>query len=200
MLARVTGEAEHVHPETRAEWRRWLEEHHGRGGGAWLVTWKAHTGRPRVAYEEAVEEALCFGWVDGRAGTLDGERSMLWFAPRRRGSGWARSNKERVARLEREGRMTEAGRRAIESAKADGSWSRLDDVENLVVPDDLEKALQAHPRAREHWDAFPRSARRAILAWIVGAQRDETRRKRVMETAAAAARGERANERRPSGR
>jgi uncharacterized protein YdeI (YjbR/CyaY-like superfamily) len=161
----------------------------------WLVTWKPHTGRPRVTYEEAVEEALCFGWVDSRAGTLDDERHSQWFAPRKQGSNWARSNKIRVERLERDGLMTDAGRAAIEAAKADGSWSRLDDVENLIVPDDLGAAFDEHPRAREHWDAFPRSARRAILEWIVNAKRDETRRKRLRETAESAARGKRANER-----
>lgn len=194
ILRRVTSQEEQVHPEARAEWRRWLEEHHDRGRGVWLVSWKTHTGRPRVPYDEAVEEALCFGWVDGQARNVDGARSAQWFAPRKRGGTWARSNKERVARLERAGLMTDAGRRAIESAKADGSWSRLDDVENLVVPDDLAAAFAARPGTREQWDRFPPSARRAILAWIVAARRDETRRKRVEETAAAAARGERANQ------
>jgi uncharacterized protein YdeI (YjbR/CyaY-like superfamily) len=190
-----TTDEERVHAKTREEWRRWLEQHHGRARGAWLVSWKSHTGRPSVAYEEAVEEALCFGWIDGQAATLDGDRRLQWFAPRKQGSGWARSNKERVERLERDGRMTDAGRRVIEAAKADGSWTRLGDVENLVVPDDLAAAFDAHPGSRERWEAFPRSARRALLEWIVTAKREETRRKRVDETATAAARGERANER-----
>src|SRR5918998_3783153 len=189
------AQSDTFHAESRGDWRRWLEEHHGRGRGVWLVTWKPHTGRPRVTYEEAVEEALCFGWVDSRAGTLDDERHSQWFAPRKQGSNWARSNKIRVERLERDGLMTDAGRAAIEAARADGSWSRLDDVENLIVPEDLGAAFDEHPGAREHWDAFPRSARRAILEWIVNAKRDETRRKRLRETAEAAARGERANER-----
>jgi uncharacterized protein YdeI (YjbR/CyaY-like superfamily) len=191
--------AEKVHAETVDEWRAWLELHHDRDVGVWLVSWKTSTGRPRMSYEASVEEALAFGWVDSKANTLDAERSMLWFAPRRPGSGWSRPNKERVARLERDGRMTDAGRRVIERAKADGSWTLLDDVENLVVPDDLAAAFDAHPGARAAWDAFPRSARRGILEWIVQAKTAPTRERRIRETAEAAARGERANQWRPKG-
>ena len=191
---------EQVHAETAAEWRAWLDRHHDRETGVWLVSWKSPTGRPRMAYEESVEEALAFGWVDSKANTLDDERSMLWFAPRRSGSGWSRPNKERVERLERDGRMTDAGRRVIERAKADGSWTLLDDVENLVVPDDLAAAFDAHPGSRAQWEAFPRSAKRGILEWIVQAKTAPTRDRRVTETAEAAARGERANQWRPKER
>lgn len=189
--------AEQVHATTAAEWRAWLERHHDRETGVWLVSWKTATGRPRMSYEESVEEALAFGWVDSKASTLDDERSMLWFAPRRSGSGWSRPNKERVERLERDGRMTDAGRRVIERAKADGTWTLLDDVENLVVPDDLAAAFDARPGAVEQWEGFPRSARRGILEWIVQAKTAPTRERRIIETAEAAARGERANQWRP---
>lgn len=191
--------AEHVHPESVAEWRDWLAANHARGSGVWLVAWNARTGRPRMGYEEAVEEALAWGWIDSRAGRLDEERETIWMSPRRRGSAWSRSNKERVARLEAQGRMSEAGRAAVERARADGSWTILDEVEDLRVPADLEAALAARPSARERWEAFPPSARRALLAWVVTAKREETRRRRVQETAEAAERGERANER-PAGR
>ena len=180
--------------ETREQWRAWLEEHHEALPGVWLVSWKSSTGKPRMSYEASVEEALCFGWVDSKAGTLVEERTMLWFSPRKRGSGWSRPNKERVERLEREGRLADAGRRVIEQARRDGSWNRLDAVEDLVVPDDLARAFEARPGARGHWDAFPRSARRAILEWIAQARRVETRAKRITETAEAAQRGERANQ------
>jgi uncharacterized protein YdeI (YjbR/CyaY-like superfamily) len=189
--------AERIHAETVAEWRAWLERHHEREIGVWLVSWKTSTGRPRMAYEESVEEALAFGWVDSKANTVDAERSMLWFAPRRPGSGWSRPNKERIERLERDGRMTDAGRRVIERAKSDGSWTLLDDVENLVVPDDLAAAFAAHPGSRDQWEAFPRSARRGILEWIVQAKTGATRERRISQTAEAASRGERANQWRP---
>ena len=188
---------EHVHAETRAQWRDWLVEHHVTSTGVWLVSWRAASGRPSVGYEESVEEALCVGWVDSKGGKIDDERTKLWFAPRNPRSAWARTNKDRVARLEAAGQMLPAGLRAIELAKANGAWTLLDDVENLVVPPDLEAAFAEHPGAREQWDAFPRSARRAILEWIVQARTEPTRAKRIAEAATKAAMGERANEWRP---
>ena len=184
-------DAEQVHPETVEEWRAWLEANHDRPNGVWLVQWKSSTGRPRLTYEEAIVEALAVGWVDSTGGTIDAERSRLWFSPRRRGSGWARTNKERIARLEAEGRLRPAGRRAVEQAMADGSWTLLDSVESLIVPDDLATAFDRRPGARGTWDAFPRSVRHAALAWIAQAKRPETRDRRVEEVASAAAHGER---------
>ncbi len=190
---RLMEDAPKVHSETREEWRAWLA---GRGHirSAWLVSWRRHTGRPAVAYGDAVSEALAVGWVDSVQRKIDDDRSMLYFAQRKTGSGWARPNKERIERLEREGLMTPAGRAIIDAAKADGSWSLLDDVENLVVPPDLAAALDGHPPAAEHWADFPRSAKRGILEWIVQAKRPETREKRIATTAELAARNERANQ------
>jgi uncharacterized protein YdeI (YjbR/CyaY-like superfamily) len=183
-----------VHPETRAEWREWLAANHDSCVGAWFVSWKKHTGRPAVAYDEAVSEALAFGWVDSVPRTLDDDRSMLWYASRKPGSAWSRPNKERVARLEAEGRMAPAGAAVVAAARADGSWSKLDDVEDLVVPSDLAAAFVEHPGSADEWEAFPRSAKRGILEWIVQAKKPETRAKRVAETAELAARRERANQ------
>jgi uncharacterized protein YdeI (YjbR/CyaY-like superfamily) len=196
-MAKAHDVGERVHPETVREWGDWLMRNHEREAGVWLTTWRPGTGRPAPSYEEAVTEALRFGWIDSKAGKGDDERTELWFSPRRRGSAWARTNKARIERLEREGRLEPAGRRAIDAARADGSWTLLDDVEKLVVPDDLAAAFAAHPGSRAHWDAFPPSARRGILEWIVQARRDPTRAKRVEETARLAARGERANQWRP---
>ena len=184
-------EGERLHPGSRAEWRAWLAEHHDRSDEVWLVLWRQRSGRAGLTYEESVLEALCFGWIDGKSARLDDERTMLRFSPRKRGSGWARSNKLRVERLLAEGLMTEAGLALVEEAKRDGSWTKLDAVEDLVVPDDLAAALAAHPGARETWDGFSRSVRRAALARIVEAKRPETRAKRVAETARLTARGER---------
>jgi uncharacterized protein YdeI (YjbR/CyaY-like superfamily) len=161
------------------------------------VFWRKGSGRTGLTYDEAVEEALCFGWIDGRAGKLDDRRTMIWFSPRKRGSGWARTNKVRVERLLAEGLMAPPGLALIEEAKRDGSWTRLDAVEDLTVPDDLAAAFAGQPGARERWDGLPRSVRRAALEWIVQAKRPETRARRVTETAQMAARGERPG---PAGR
>jgi uncharacterized protein YdeI (YjbR/CyaY-like superfamily) len=191
MTAIPHDEREQVHVESAADWRAWLAANHARSAGVWLVAWKASTGRPRPTYDETVEEALCFGWIDAKARSLDDQRSAIWMAPRRRGSGWARSNKERILRLEAEGRMTDAGRALIESAKADGSWTRLDDVEDLVVPHDLAAAFADRPGSRDRWEAFPRSVKRASLVWLVDAKSAATRASRIAEIAEKTDRGER---------
>ena len=181
-----------VGPFDRAGWREWLIANHGSSKGVYLVSWRRATGRSSVPYEEAVEEALCVGWVDATGRTLDDERGLQWFAPRRPKSGWARSNKERVARLEAAGLMLPAGLAAIEEAKQNGMWTLLDDVEDLIVPDDLAAALAASPPARENWEAFSKSARRAMLEWTVQARRPETRERRIAAIADGARRGEKA--------
>lgn len=180
--------------DDRRQWRRWLAKHHGSRPGVWLVTNRKGSGRPILSYEHAVEEALAFGWVDSKGGKVDEQRTRLLMTPRKPGSGWSRPNKQRVARLEAEGSMAPAGTAVVEAARADGSWSLLDDVEDLVVPDDLGAAFDDHPGSRRRWDEFPRSVRRGILEWIVMAKRAETRAKRIDETASMAARGERANQ------
>jgi uncharacterized protein YdeI (YjbR/CyaY-like superfamily) len=178
--------------ETRDAWRRWLELNHATSTGVWLVTWKRSTGRPQLEYEAAVEEALCFGWIDGQAGQADEERHKQYFSPRRAGSGWSRPNKERIARLQEAGSLAPAGLAAIERARADGSWTILDAVERLEVPDDLAAALDARPPARANWEAFPRSVKRLHLARIAVARREATRSRYIGEIADAAARNERA--------
>jgi uncharacterized protein YdeI (YjbR/CyaY-like superfamily) len=183
---------EQFHAESRDDWQRWLAKNHDTSDGVWLVSWKISTSKPSMTYDESVELALAYGWIDSTAGTVDDERNKLWFAPRRPTSGWSRPNKERIARLEAAGRMAAPGQRAVEIAKENGSWTLLDDVWNLVVPDDLDAALAKRNGAREHWEAFPPSARRAMLEWIVQAKREDTRRKRIDDIADKAARGERA--------
>lgn len=176
-------DAEQFHAETSAQWRSWLERNHPRPDGVWLVSWKRPTGRPFVEYEDAVIEAIAFGWVDSSARSLDDERSALWFAPRRPRSAWAGTNKARVARLEAEGRMAEAGRRAVLQAKENGMWTVLDDAERLIVPDDLAEALAAHPGARDAWNAMTPSTRRAELTTIALAVRAETRARHIARIA-----------------
>jgi uncharacterized protein YdeI (YjbR/CyaY-like superfamily) len=179
-----------VQPASRAEWRAWLRDNHRSSTGVWLVTWKKRAARPTVAYEQAVEEALCFGWIDGVIGRVDDERAKQWFAPRRPKSTWARTNKERVARLEAAGLLSDAGRQAIEIAQANGSWNSLDAIDALVVPDDLAAALGARAGARQQFDASSPSVRRMALAWVYGAKRPQTRAARVEQVAALAERAQ----------
>ncbi len=176
---------------SRAELRDWLEQHHDDCPGIWLVTRKA--GRPgHVPYPEVVEEALCVGWVDGQARRVDDDRTSQLLTPRRPRSGWARTNKERVTRLRLAGLMRPAGEAAITRAQENGSWTLLDDVEDLVEPPDLRAALDASPEARRTWDGFPPSARRAMLSWLVSARTTPTRDKRISLMVAEAAEGRRA--------
>lgn len=159
----------------------------------WLIRYKKHTGTPTVTYDEAVEEALCFGWIDSKPSVLDDKRSMLWMAPRKPKSTWSRLNKQRVARLVEARRMTNAGLGAINRAKKDGSWNTLDAVENLTVPKDLQRAMAGKAAAKKNFNAFSNSSKKIILGWIHAAKRPETRAKRIGETVAMAAKNLKAN-------
>jgi uncharacterized protein YdeI (YjbR/CyaY-like superfamily) len=183
-----------AHADTRKAWRAWLQKNHSQKDGVWLVLWKKASGRVELTYDEAVREALCFGWIDSKPNKLDAQRSLLWFAPRKPGAGWSRLNKMRIEQLMAARRMAPAGMARVEAAKADGSWNALDAIEDLEVPDDLGQALSQLPASVAFFDAFPRSAKRGILEWIANAKTPETRTKRIPETARLAAVNERANQ------
>ena len=188
-----------VEADDAATWRSWLESNHATASSAWLVTWRPGRGHPVLDYSLAVEEALCFGWVDSRGGSLDADRTKLYFAPRKPRSGWSASNKARIERLVAADRMHPAGLAAIERAKTNGSWTVLDAVERGEIPADLASAFDAAAAtgtgpAAANFAAFPWSARRALLEWIGLAKRPETRAARILETATRAAANERANE------
>ncbi|MGZ5399024.1 MAG: YdeI/OmpD-associated family protein [Nocardioides sp.] len=187
----VQDDAERFQPASIDEWSAWLADHHADTPGVWLVTHKQSTGLAAFDYEDAVIEALRWGWVDSTQRTVDEQRTMMWYAARRPDSVWTRRNKVRAAALEASGRMRPAGQVAVDAARASGRWTLMDDVEDLVVPDDLAAELDARPGAREQWESFPPSARKQALAWIVLAKRDETRATRVTEVAESSARGER---------
>ena len=178
--------------ETRGEWRAWLERNH-ESKGAWLVSWKKATGRPFIPYPETVDEALCFGWIDSRPNKLDDERAMRLFTPRKPKSPWSRLNKQKVARLSAQGLMAPAGMRMVETAKANGSWTVADEIEDVVIPPDLVAALGEDEPAREFFERFPESSKKAILWWIKTAKRPETRAGRIAETVSAAAQNRMAN-------
>jgi uncharacterized protein YdeI (YjbR/CyaY-like superfamily) len=187
----VMDEAERIEPATVEEWSAWLRDHHTQPQGVWLVSPRKATDSP-FSYEESVLEALRFGWVDSTVKPVDEHRSMMWFAPRRRGSMWTRINKGRVARLEEAGLLEPAGAAAVAAAKESGMWTLMDAVEDLLVPDDLAAAFDRHPGSRDHWDSWSPSARKMILTWIVLAKKAETRAARVETAAEKAARGEKA--------
>ncbi len=192
-MAKPLQNAEKVEVKSRAELRAWLGGHHTRDTGVWLVHHKKSSPH-YLPMGEIVAECLAHGWVDSLVRTKDELRTMHWIAPRKAGSSWSRVNKEIVAELEAEDLMTDAGRAVIEGAKADGSWTRLDAVERLEVPDDLAAAFDRLPGSRDHWDAFPRSVKRGVLEWVLNAKRPDTRAKRIAEVAEKAAVNERANQ------
>ena len=183
-----------IHPKTRTAWRTWLTKNGQKLAGVWLITYKVATGNPRIDYDVAVEEALCVGWVDSKPRALDSDRSMLWFAPRSTGTGWSRLNKNRVTRLTNERLMLPEGLAVVARFKLDGSWSKLDSVEALELPTDLEMALSAFQAAPANFAAFPRSVKRNILEWIQSARKPETRAARAEETARLADKNVRANQ------
>jgi uncharacterized protein YdeI (YjbR/CyaY-like superfamily) len=199
-MPRTAPEGERVEITSADDLRAWLARHHADSDGVWLVTWKKDRG-PYVPYPEVVRELLCFGWIDSQGRKVDEDRWSVRIAPRRPGSGWSRVNKDHLEVLIGDGRMQPAGEAAVERAKADGSWTKLDEVETLREPEDLRAALDASPDARREWDGFPPSARRAILEWVSGAKAPATRERRVATTVAEAAVGRRANQwRQPKGR
>ena len=179
-----------VRARDRRAWRAWLERNHERSPGVWLLYYKKASGRPSVGYAEAVEEALCFGWIDSKLSSVDDESYKQVFTPRRPKSVWSKLNKERVARLLEAGVMTEAGRARVEAAKRDGSWESLDRVEAFEVPPDLRRALDADGAAARNFAAFNNSTRKRILHRIEGARRPETRARRIAEAVGRAARND----------
>lgn len=179
---------------SRTELREWLEANHHANESIWLVTFKKHCGERYIAYGEIVEELLCFGWIDSLPRKLDEDRTMLRVSPRKVGSGWSKVNKDKIDKMIAAGLMTEAGLEKIEAAKVDGSWLKLDKVDALEVPDDLRQAFQIYENAEGNFSAFPPSARRGILEWILGAKKVETRKKRIEETARLAQDNIRANQ------
>jgi uncharacterized protein YdeI (YjbR/CyaY-like superfamily) len=180
------------HPENLAAWRAWLAANHDTARGVWVASWRKASGRAPVPYPELVEEAICFGWIDSTVGILDDERALQLMTPRKPKSGWTRLNRRRAAALEEQGRMADAGRRAVEVARANGWWTIYDAVEDLAEPEDLAGALDASPAARTAWDAFPPSARKQMLWWVVSAAKAETRASRIGKIVAEAEQGRRA--------
>lgn len=185
----MTGDLELLEPASPAEWHDWLERNHDTSSGVWLAVGKKGNFRTTLTYESAVEEALSFGWIDSTVHRLDADRFRQLFTPRKPASNWSPSNKARVARLSAERRMQPAGLAAVERAKANGSWTLLDDVEALVMPPDLADALALDGAAAEGFERFPDSAKKQLLYWVSSAKRPETRAHRIQSTVEAASAG-----------
>lgn len=185
----VLDEGERLTAADAAAWRAWLEDNHERTAGVWLLSVRGTTA-DGLGYEDAVRQALCFGWIDGPVRTFDGVNAQ-WFSPRRPGSGWAATNKARLIELEAAGLLAPAGIRVLETAKANGSWPLLDGPEAGIEPPELTAALDAVPVARANWDAFPKSVKKFGLTHIAMAKRAETRDARIAKIVADAAEGKR---------
>jgi len=184
---------EHVEISRLTQWRTWLRRHHQQPMGVWLIYPRSTKEQNGLTYDEMVDEAVCWGWIDSRPGKVDDHRAKLYFSPRKPTSGWSAKNKERVGRLLEVGRIQPAGLRAIEAAKKSGAWVKLDSVEKLEIPADLRSAFQRLPGAKANFQAFSRTNQRMVLEWINNAKKPETRKRRIEETAAKACRNEVAN-------
>lgn len=175
------NEIETVYPKSRQEWREWLLVNHNKKQSIWLLYYKKKSNIPSVSYNDAVDEALCFGWIDSKAKPIDEEKYIQFFSRRKEKSVWSKINKAKVERLIHEGLMTSAGIEIIEKAKQNGCWTILDAAEELIIPDDLEAEFRKKPNAKTYYESLSRSDKRNILQWLVLAKRQETRQKRITE-------------------
>jgi uncharacterized protein YdeI (YjbR/CyaY-like superfamily) len=181
------------YPKSRSEWRQWLQSNHTSLKSVWLIIHHKDSKTHSLTYEDAVEEALCFGWIDSKPNKRDDESYYLFFAQRKPKSKWSKANRERVEKMISEGLMTESGQAMIDLAKRSGTWTALIEVQDSVIPDDLQRLFDSHKLAFNYFQLFPDSSKRIILEWILNAKRPETRRKRIEETVRLAEKNIRAN-------
>lgn len=174
-------EVETYYPQSREDWRQWLENNHQSKQSIWLVYYNKQSKIPSISWREAVDEALCFGWIDSTTKKVDDSSFIQYFSKRKPKSIWSKINKEIVQLLIDNNRMTKAGFESIEIAKQNGSWTILDEVEELIIPDDLEIAFNRHNDAKDYFLSLSKSTRKIILSWIVLAKRQETKQKRIDE-------------------
>lgn len=168
-------------PVNKKDWRTWLEKNHEHEPGVWLIIFKKNADKPNLSWSEAVDEALCFGWIDGIKKPIDALKYKQYFTQRKAKSTWSRVNKNKIKQLLAAGLITKAGLKSIEVAKANGSWTALDSIENLEIPDDLAQIFKQHPDAKKYFYELSRSLRKGILYWIVVAKQQKTRSKRINE-------------------
>jgi len=181
------------HARNQKEWRNWLEQNHALYKSIWLIIYHKDSGENSVYYPEAVDEALCYGWIDSAPRKRDLKSFYVLFSKRNPKSNWSKVNKDKVERLIKENRMADPGLALVALAKETGTWIALDDVENLVLPEDLSKLFEGNPKALANWNGFSRSSKRGILEWILNAKQSETRQKRIGETVRLATENMKAN-------
>jgi uncharacterized protein YdeI (YjbR/CyaY-like superfamily) len=181
------NETETFYPSSKKKWRAWLQKNHAKKQSVWLIYYKLKAGMPTISWSEAVDEALCFGWIDSKALSIDEEKYKQFFTKRKPSSAWSKINKEKIKRLIEEGLMMPAGLASIEVAKQNGSWTILDEVEELTIPKDLEKAFRSNKGSKKFFLSLSKSVQKMILQWIAFAKREETRQKRIYEVATLAA-------------
>ena len=170
-------------PESPADWRKWLEQNHHEKQSVWLIYYRTSTKIPSLSWSEAVDEALCFGWIDSTKKKIDEERYMQYFSRRKPKSTWSKINKEKVAHLIQNKRMTKAGYESIERAKQNGSWTHLEEVDSLQIPEDLKEEFAKHQGSMEYFESLSNSDKKILLYWIISAKRPATRQKRISEIA-----------------
>jgi uncharacterized protein YdeI (YjbR/CyaY-like superfamily) len=174
-----------VYVDSRGRWRKWLEKNHNRSDGIWLVFYKKHSGKPTLEYDDAVEEALCFGWIDSTIKKIDDEKFVRKFTPRKPGSNWSELNKKRVGILIKQALMTDAGLVRIKDAKKSGEWDKPDRPGiSLEIPPELKRALAKNKKAKAFFDQLAPSYQKQYLGWVLIAKRPETRARRVAESIA----------------
>jgi uncharacterized protein YdeI (YjbR/CyaY-like superfamily) len=170
-------------PKSRSDWRKWLEKNHQSEQSVWLIYYKKSTKIASITWSDAVDEALCFGWIDSTKKTIDQERYMQYFSRRKAKSNWSKINKEKVSKLIQNKLMTKAGFESIERAKQNGSWTLIDEVEALLIPEDLKEELANYHGSMEYFDSLSNSEKKGLLYWVLSAKRTETRQKRILEIA-----------------
>lgn len=176
-------EPEIFYPKNKNDWRDWLIKNHESEESVWIVFYKKSSGIESLTWSESVDVALCFGWIDSKKVSIDTEKSHQFFSKRKAKSTWSKINKLKIEQLIAQGEMREAGLKTIEVAKENGSWTILDAVEELIIPEDLKIALQENPKATENFEKFSKSVMKMILYWVISAKRPETRQNRIKEIA-----------------
>ena len=170
---------ETYYAKDRKAWRKWLEKNHTTSPGIWLIYYKKDSGKTRVPYADAVEEALCFGWIDSTLNPGDEHYYTQLFMPRKEKSGWSKLNKDRVEQLIKDGLMTPAGHAKIDIAKHHGTWSKLDGIESVSIPPELEIAFKANKKAKLFFETLSKTNKKYILYHVNGAKRAETKAQRI---------------------